>query len=379
MNPPKKLKILFISSWYPNKLEPTNGNFVQRHAEAVALVHSVEVLHAIGDFNQKEKFCLEDQPVNGIRTLTVYYRNSRFSFLNFFRRMQAYRLGYRRMQRPDLVHGNILHNNMLFAVYLKKRYHIPFVISEHWSALQEMNHHRLKGFGKALVKFMAKHASAVMPVSENLSMGLRKLGITTPLKVIGNVVDTERFNIGNKKAENFVFLHISNLIPLKNPDKIIEAAVELHKKHQNFELHIGGDGDEQMLKNWVSKYRAEAFITTFGLLSSQEVAQKIKNADCFVLFSDNETQGIVVLESFACGIPVIASEVGGIPEILNSKRGVLVEKGSQDALVKAMKDVLENNITFDTPQEIRDYCTAYFSKETIAVRISEVYHTIISP
>ena len=53
------MKILFISSWFPNKLEPTNGNFVQRHAEAVALKHDVEILHTIGDFNQKETFVFD--------------------------------------------------------------------------------------------------------------------------------------------------------------------------------------------------------------------------------------------------------------------------------------------------------------------------------
>ncbi|MBC7555687.1 MAG: hypothetical protein H7195_01860, partial [Chryseobacterium sp.] len=45
-----KHKILFISAWFPNKLEPTNGNFVQRHAEASALYNNVEILHAVGDF-----------------------------------------------------------------------------------------------------------------------------------------------------------------------------------------------------------------------------------------------------------------------------------------------------------------------------------------
>ena len=67
-----RYKILFISSWFPNKLEPTNGNFVQRHAEAVAKIHEVEILHAIGDSKQKGIFHFDDQKINGIRTLIVY-------------------------------------------------------------------------------------------------------------------------------------------------------------------------------------------------------------------------------------------------------------------------------------------------------------------
>ena len=119
------MKILFLSSWFPNKLEPTNGNFVQRHAEAVAMKHDVEILHTIGDFDQKETYIFDDKVINGIRTLIIYYKNSKNPIQNFIRRMKAYKLGFAKMQKPDLVHANVLHNNMLFAVYLKKKFKIP--------------------------------------------------------------------------------------------------------------------------------------------------------------------------------------------------------------------------------------------------------------
>lgn len=379
MNSAKKYKILFISSWFPNKLEPTNGNFVQRHAEAVALKHDVEILHAIGDFKQRERFVFDDQVINGIRTLMVYYRNSRIPLLNFLRRMRAYRLGFKRMQKPNLVHGNILHNNMLFAVYLKQKFNIPFVVSEHWSALQDINHHKLSELGKRIIRRIAKKAEIIMPVTENLSSGLRKLGITTPIKVIGNVVDTDLFDIGNSEKDKFVFLHVSSLISLKNPEKIVEAAVQLHQSHSYFELQIGGDGDENLLKRWVAKYKAEEYIKTFGMISSAEVAQKMKNAHCFVLFSDYENQPCVILESFASGIPVIASKVGGIPEILNDKRGILVNKADEKALLNAMQNVLEGKVAFEKPEEIRNYCVEHFSKEKIVENFTEIYQTILKP
>ena len=84
------MKILFLSSWFPNKLEPTNGNFVQRHAEAVAMKYEVEILHTIGDFHQKETFIFDDKLINGIRTLVIYYKNSKNPIQNFIRGMTAY-------------------------------------------------------------------------------------------------------------------------------------------------------------------------------------------------------------------------------------------------------------------------------------------------
>ena len=370
--------MLFISSWFPNKLEPTNGNFVQRHAEAVSLLHDVEILHAIGDFTQNEKFIFDDKVINGIRTLIVYYKNSKNPLLNFYRRMKAYQLGFKRVEKPDLVHGNVLHNNMLFAVYLKKKYKIPFVITEHWSVFQEVNHFKISEISKISARIIAGKASYILPVTQNLIFGLRKLKIFASMKIIGNVVDTEIFNFEKRQSQNFTFLHVSNLIPLKNADKIIQSAVTLYNENFKFSLEIGGDGDVDMLNSLIREYNAESYIKTFGMISSQEVANKMKNANCFVLFSDYENQPCVILESFATGIPVIAPRVGGIPEIVEENRGILVEKADEKALFEAMKNVLEDKIAFENSEVIRSYVVDNFSKQKIAEQFSEIYNKVLT-
>ncbi|WDT68438.1 glycosyltransferase [Cloacibacterium sp. TD35] len=371
-------KILFISSWFPNQLEPTNGNFVQRHAEAVSLLHDVGVLHAIGDFNQKEKFVFDDQVINGIRTLIVYYKNSKNPLQNFLRRMKAYQLGFKKMQKPDLVHGNVLHNNMFFAVSLKRKYGIPFVISEHWSIFQEQNHAKSSKSARFLAKKIAEKASFILPVTENLISGLRKLGITTPMKVVGNVVDTDLFSPKCKESENFTFLHISNLIALKNPKKIIKAAIDLHQINPHFELQIGGDGDLKPLQEIIHENKAEDYIKTFGMLSLEHVSEKMKTANCFVLFSDYENQPCVILESLASGIPVIATNVGGIPELLSGNRGVLIAKNDTGSLFHAMKNVLDKKVEFETPENARKFVEENYSKQVIAEKFSEIYNQVLS-
>lgn len=366
-------KILFISSWFPNKLELTNGNFVQRHAEAVSSLHDVEILHAIGDFNQKEKFVFDDKIINGIRTLIVYYKNSKNPLQNFLRRMQAYKLGFKKMQKPDLVHANILHNSMFFAVSLKRKYGIPFVISEHWSAFLTKQSTKIT----AVANIIAKNAEIIIPVSQELKKGLQRNGMSKNMKVVGNVIDTDLFSINNAPKNKFIFLHISNLIPLKNPEKIIKVASKLHEKHPQFHLQIGGDGNVEDLKNWIKKYNAETFTETFGMIAHEEVAQKMKQASCFVLFSEMETQGIVLLEAFSTGVPVIATNVGGIPEIVEKSRGVLVGKSDEVSLFEAMENVLLNKITFETPEKIRHFAVENFSKQKIAEQFTEIYKQVL--
>lgn len=371
-----RYKILFISSWFPSKLECTNGNFVQRHAEAVNLVHEVEILHAIGDFQQKEIFVFDDRIINGIRTLIVYYKNTTNPLLNFLRRMKAYKMGFSKLQKPDIVHANVLQKSMLFAVYLKRRYKIPFVVTEHWSGLLEINRNRLSGSSLFVAKMIAKQASFILPVSQYLLNDLIKLGLKNEMKVIQNVVDTDLFKVKETQNEKFVFLHISNLIQLKNPEKIIGAALKLYRINPNFELQIGGDGDIEVLKEMIKKNNAEHYVKTFSMLTLKQVSEKMRQSDCFVLFSDYENFPCVLLESLSSGTPAIATEVGGIPEIINEKNGILISN-SEDELVAAMKKMLEQKTGFDTPENLHEFVEERFSKKVISQKFDMIYQQVL--
>lgn len=372
-----RYKILFISSWFPNKLEPTNGNFVQRHAEGVSLVHEVEILHAIGNPDQHENFVTDDREINGIRTIIVYYKNSGNPLKNFRNRMAAYNKGFKMLQKPDLIHANILHNNLLFVLYLNRKFSIPFVVSEHWSVFLQINRTKLSKTTWKLAKYMASKASYLMPVSNNLKENLHKLRIGKKYKVVENVVNTELFKPSNLKNEKFRFLHISNLVKLKNPEKIIRAAVRLRDEFQNFELEIGGDGDTAPLKKLIFESKAEDYVKTFTEIPLAEVAEKMRNSSTFVLFSDYENLPCVLLESMSSGIPVIATKVGGIPEIVNENCGILIDV-SEDELYAAMKKMLLNRENLLSSSELHQYISENFSMQKIAQKFDEVYQEVLS-
>lgn len=371
-------KILFLSSWYPNRLEPTNGNFVQRHAESVATKHDVQVIHAIGDPNLSTKLVLEDNTINGIRTLMVFYKNTKNPVINFLRRMKAYQRAFKKIEKPELVHANVLHNNLLFAVYLKKRFKIPFVVTEHWTMLQTENQHKAGAPLLKVAKIIAAQAEMILPVSQNLLQGLKKLGIMTPMKVISNVVDTDVFTINNQNnTQNIRFLHVSSLVPRKKAPQIISVAKKLHDNGFRFQLEIGGDGDFLSLQKQIVALNAEEFITTFGPITYQKVATKMQHSDCFILFSENETQGCVILESLACGKPVISTKVGGVPEFVKEGFGILIPENDEQALYESMAKVIQNSVNFAPPQDLRNYVVSNFSVASIAHQFDEVYDQIL--
>jgi len=375
----ERKNILFISSWFPNKIEPTNGNFVQRHAEAVSLVHNVEILHTIGDFDQDEKYLFDDRLINGIRTLIVYYKNSKNPVTNFFRRMKAYNKGFSKLQKPDLVHANILHNNMLFAVYLKKKYKIPFVVTEHWTALRKINAEITSKIIKQTAVIIGNQAEFILPVSNDLLLGLKDLGIKSKMMVVPNVVNTQLFIPQRKADTEFTFIHVSNLIPRKNPEKILDVALNLLDKGFVFRFQLGGDGNDEILnklRNKVGNSKFSDKITVFGIQTLNEIADRMGSSNCFILFSEDENQPCVIAESFASEIKVISTNVGGIGEFFPDNAGILLKKVDEAELYSAMVRMLKHDRNDDL-SFLSQYAKDTFSQEMIAMKFSAIYAQVL--
>ncbi|WP_315053515.1 glycosyltransferase [Chryseobacterium indoltheticum] len=375
----ERKNILFISSWFPNKIEPTNGNFVQRHAEAVSLVHNVEILHAIGDFDQDEKYLFDDRLINSIRTLIVYYKNSKNPVKNFFRRMKAYNKGFSKLQKPDLVHANILHNNMLFAVYLKKKYKIPFVVTEHWTALRKINAEITSKIIKQTAVIIGNQAEFILPVSNDLLLGLKDLGIKSKMMVVPNVVNTQLFIPQRKADTEFTFIHVSNLIPRKNPEKILDVALNLLDKGFVFRFQLGGDGNDEILNKLRNKVENSKFsdkITVFGIQTLNEIADRMGSSNCFILFSEDENQPCVIAESFASEIKVISTNVGGIGEFFPDNAGILLKKVDEAELYSAMVRMLKHDRNDDL-SFLSQYAKDTFSQEMIAMKFSAIYAQVL--
>lgn len=293
--------------------------------------------------------------------------------------MKAYQKGFQKMDRPDLVHANVLHNSMVFAVYLKKRFKIPFVVTEHWTALRKSNENITPKNILKTAKFIGNRANCILPVSFDLQKGLKNLGITTTMKVVPNVVDTSLFSVNEEKKNEFVFIHVSNLIPRKNSDKILNTAIRLLKKGHQFKLQLGGDGTQQTIENLKKTAIESGFqdkIEIFGMQSIQEVAERMKRSDCFILFSNDENQPCVIAESFASGLLVISTNVGGVSEFLPENFGILLDFPNENLLEEAMVNILNGEVQHHR-NALQSYAERTFSVEKIGEQYSEIYADIL--
>ncbi len=276
---------------------------------------------------------------------------------------------------PDIVHVHIAFKDGLVALWLKRKYGIPYIVTEHWTLYHKNNgaDFRKKSFlFKFLVKKILKNATIILPVSKQLGDTLQSIVPNLQYKPIANVVNTDIFNYKNLVSENsFTFIHVSSLIDLKNPQVIIEAFEKVNAQLTFTKLVVIGELNN--LKAKISNSNIELVDT----ISNDAVANYLQKANAFVLFSSAENQPCVLLESFCCGLPVISTAVGGVPEIITKENGILIEPGNVNQLAEKMKYLVKNYQQYDR-KKISEDAIAQYNYKKIGADINDVYSDILN-
>lgn len=384
----KKHHILFLASWYPSKVSPQSGNFVQKHAAAVSSYCNVYVLH-IAPSLQDEKFVLEERNLDNLFEVIVYYKKITTKIpgvshlQKLIRRKKAHWLGYqsilKKAKKIDLVHVNVMFPAGLFALHLKKRYHIPFIITEHWSTFLADDPHQLSFIETFYVKRIAKSASLILPISESLKNALIKFGIKNELKVISNAVDTSIFKPDlNRNRGKVQFVHLSDLKDNpKNVTGIINAVKKLSELRTDFSITIAGNGDIERCRNYSNSLGIDSALIHFeGSKTTQEVAQLMQQHDVFVLFSNYETFSVVIAEAWLCGIPVISSNCGGLADEITPENGIKVPVKDELALMNAMSYLIDHISNYDK-KTITGNALNKYSYESVGKLIFDHYKKIL--
>ena len=109
-----------------------------------------------------------------------------------------------------------------------------------------------------------------------------------------------------------------------------------------------------------------------GEITYTEVAEEVRRSHCFILFSDSETFSCVTAEALCCGLPVIASRVGALPELVSPENGILVEPRDVQALTRAMQDIMDNYQGFSS-EAISKKASDQYGYSALAARFRELY------
>ncbi len=367
--------IVFLARWYPHRYDPMFGLFVQRHAEAAALYNDISVVYVHPD-NQNG---IVDETINNVRTIRVYFKQSKSKIINLLRFFKANNKALKRLCKPDIIHVHILTRLGIIARWQKLLHGIPYIITEHWSRYLPGND--FSGFfRKWATKIVVKHASVVTTVTENLAKAMQNHGLKNPnYMVLPNVVDTNLFQIKPHENATPKIIHISCFEDKsKNISGLLESLKILSDKGIAYQAVLVGDGmDYEAMKQKATFLHLNDNVTFTGMLQGQELVDVLASGDFLVLSSNYENMPVVILEAFACGLPVVSTNVGGISEIVNESNGLLVPPHDAEKLANAMQKMLESYQNYDA-NTLRDSIIKKFSNEAVGKLLNSLYSTTLS-
>ena len=387
------MKILWLCSWYPNKIKPYDGDFIQRHAQAVSLLNQVQVFHLVKDNNNRfDKPVTTETTIKGNLTETIIYYRSRKTGIRIVDRVLSeikfrslYKVAIKKYIESEpgmkLVHLHVALKAGVLALWIKKKFGIPFIISEHWTGyLPEAR--AILGYKSKFVSILRKkifsEAIFITFVSQYLADAVKQNFQYPHHRIIHNVVNTQIFYPQPKSGEGKAkFIHISTMTYQKNVEQILLALSHLKKQSTDFIIDMFvPDGD--LLHKLVLKHKLEGYVIIHPEVPQVILAETMRQADALILYSHYETFGCVVIEANASGIPAIVSDLPVFREYsLEFKTALFVPPNDPLVLADTLMDFINNKDLF-IAEEISRTTADKFSFPIIGRQFDNLYHLVLN-
>jgi glycosyltransferase involved in cell wall biosynthesis len=247
--------------------------------------------------------------------------------------------------RFDLIDAHYFYPDGVAAVLLGRSLGRPVVITARGTDVNLITEY---GVPRRLIRWAAAQAAGLVTVSEALRGRLVELGVPgSRIRVLRNGVDLDLFAPRDRAAARrelglaptgSVVASVGALIPLKGHDLVIRAAAAIPE----LRLVIVGEGPEAIaLQRLAEQLGSRERVRFIGPMPQERLARVYNAADALVLASSREGLPNVVLEALACGTPVVASAVGGMPEVVSTGiAGRLLRERTPEAIAAALRDLL---------------------------------------
>jgi colanic acid/amylovoran biosynthesis glycosyltransferase len=328
----------------------------------------------LGIFNDKKIKIYE------INKMPIFIRHAEWKFQEIFKR-SLYIYFILKKLKPDIIHSHFSFSTEA-CIWASKKLNIPHLAS-FYGVETKYEIYREKSLKE--LKRIYRNVDRISCLSLSMYNDLLKTGCPIEkLSLIRLGVDTNLFK-GKEKSwdidEQLKLISIARLHPEKGLEYLIKACDILQKSgFKNWDLKIIGTGFiEDKLKGLVTSLSLNNKIHFLGSKSPLQVVEFLKESHLLILPSLKETQGVVLQEAQATSTPVIASNVGGIPEgILNGKTGFLIPAGKPEEISKKIKYFIKHPILIKEMGNAGvKYIKDNFSRDNEYFKLSELYNEII--
>jgi glycosyltransferase involved in cell wall biosynthesis len=342
------MRVLIVTKLFPNPVEPLSSPFNRQQFAALSHYCQVDVLATVPWFpgvDRRRGAIPAHEVIDGLavshpRTLYVPRVGHTLSPALYLASIARQAMTYRGV---DVVLGSWGYPDGIAAIGVARMLGAAAVVKLHGSDINVVA--RMPG-PRAIMRRVLPRADAVVAVSRALEQRAIELGVAPERAVVvENGIDGRRFHVRDRAAARAelglaaagpVLLYVGNLKASKGVGDLVRAFERIAAAHPSIRLAVVGDGDERARCDEL----ARAFpgrVTVAGARSLDEIPTWLAACDVLTLPSWNEGTPNVVLEALACGRRVVATRVGGIPDVVGDEAlGELIEARQPDALAEAL-------------------------------------------
>ncbi|KKU80624.1 MAG: Glycosyl transferase, group 1 [Candidatus Peregrinibacteria bacterium GW2011_GWA2_47_7] len=293
--------------------------------------------------------------------------------------------------RFDLVHIHLWNpGSCRYALLLCRVLNVPFVVTEH-------DPFPISCIKEKIRRFFVKKARGIIAISHNNELFFKKRDpdLENKIIVVHNGIDLEWWrstlrDIGKEEKNDIrlkifkadpseqIIINVATLHERKGQMDLVDAFEIVYKKNSTIKLILVGEGEG---REEIERHIAHKGLQKSVLLLGQrkDIPRLLSAADIFVLASRREAFGLVLLEAMSAGLPIIATRVGGIPEIIeDGKTGLLVEPRAPEDLAGKLELLLEDaHLAKSLAEQATATLEAHFSAETMARKTADFYKDIL--
>jgi glycosyltransferase involved in cell wall biosynthesis len=367
--------ILVLPAWYPTARQPLNGPFVRDHARAgAAFGHRMVVLVDEGPSSDVQGlFALAEERDGDLRLFRFTWRPSAIRVAYLLAALVIARRLAREGTPVDVLHAHI-HRMGWPAVLAGAVLRRPVVISENSSEWPRrlMTPAKLR---RARIAF--RRAALVCPVNRRLQQAIESYGIQARFRIVPNTVDTDVFHPPASTLIHppFRLINVAIHVEVKGLDLLLSAFASVAGTRPKLTLDLIGEGPlTPALRRLAAELGVAERVRFSGTATPTEIADRLRSSDIFVLSSLSENMPLAVLEALSCGLPVAATDVGGVPEAVGDD-GVLAPSGDAAELARAIEAVVSGFERFDRA-DIAGRAASRWSFEAVGRTWDEIYSSL---
>ncbi len=267
-----------------------------------------------------------------------------------------------------------------FYVFLGKMWRKKIVIHIHGALFQTFYEQSPK-MVQGLIRSILGLCDAVVVLSKSWQAFFRQLIDEAKITIVPNGIDLSQLQyvrVNKTKHPSIVFL--SEVSRRKGIYDLIEAAWRMKGNGIDFQLMVVGGGEIDQVKELVSRRQLENVVTFHGPQHGRDKFAFFKTAWCFVLPSYAEGFPLAIIEAMASGLPVVSTNIGGIPDMLaHGEHGFLCKPGDIDELARYLKHILaDSSLRTRMGEKSRDLAFRSYDINKAALRISSLYKRLLN-